>query len=281
MENQALDFGQTFKKIRQQRGFKLENFEYLGITKSALSRFERGTNSLDIDRLYTALDAMNVPLYEYEQFLIDFTHGHFDETYQEIRQAYYAKDTQKLEKLRKSSHDYHLKLAIKGLLIEFGLEDDFTRDERDHLLELFYETDEWGIYELSILSCVLSHFSRKRITSLLTELGNRTINYHHILHYRRRVVRLFLTGALGLIKLGAKDESYEAIQNARVFTHEDNFYSLQLCYFFEGMWKAKFRAGDEGLNQIRQALSIFETLGTEERTQFFRDIANRYLKKIY
>jgi transcriptional regulator with XRE-family HTH domain len=43
MENQANHFGETFKKIRQQRGFKLENFEYLGITKSALSRFERGT----------------------------------------------------------------------------------------------------------------------------------------------------------------------------------------------------------------------------------------------
>lgn len=69
-------YGETFLKLRKQKGFNLIYFEQLGISKSSLGKFERGESMLGFDKLTTALQVLSVTLGEYENLLNDFELGY-------------------------------------------------------------------------------------------------------------------------------------------------------------------------------------------------------------
>ncbi|WP_374286856.1 helix-turn-helix domain-containing protein [Lactococcus sp.] len=80
-------FGEAFKKARCKKGIKITSFKEIGLSKTALSRFERGEQSLDVDRFYYGLKLMDITFYEFEHTYLGKGLGGFEKQYIELYQA--------------------------------------------------------------------------------------------------------------------------------------------------------------------------------------------------
>ncbi len=58
-------FGETYKVFRESRKISLRDIENKGISRSQLSRFEKGETDLTITKFLIALEQINVPIEEF------------------------------------------------------------------------------------------------------------------------------------------------------------------------------------------------------------------------
>ena len=58
-------FGEIFKKFRESRGIRIKDVAKAVISKSQLSRFEKGQTDLTISKFMLILDEINMPIDEF------------------------------------------------------------------------------------------------------------------------------------------------------------------------------------------------------------------------
>ena len=147
-------YGETFLRLRKQKGFNLIFFEQLGISKSSLGKFERGESMLGFDKLTTALQVLSVTLGEYENLLNDFELDIHELLIQKIITAHALNQPQKMSELYQEAceiDEVYLALAIKG---EY---DSLTFDELGALIDYFENIEVWRDIDLSTLYLSLKH----------------------------------------------------------------------------------------------------------------------------
>lgn len=89
-------YGQTFKQLRTQKKIKLNHFENLGISSSALCKFENGYSMLKFEKLIPALEKLSITLHEYENFLNNWQDSKSDTLIQNVKTAVMINDLKAL-----------------------------------------------------------------------------------------------------------------------------------------------------------------------------------------
>ncbi|MFC4653093.1 hypothetical protein ACFO26_09275 [Lactococcus nasutitermitis] len=148
-EKFSKEYGGTFARLREQRRFLLTDFKEVGLSVSTLSRFENGEQILRYHQLDAGLELMKIEVGEFEYFTNGFESDYYIEICEQIEEANYRKNHEKLREIYKESTKYNqrlISLAIKNLLGEL------TALEKAEIRDELFEITEWSFFELSILS---------------------------------------------------------------------------------------------------------------------------------
>ena len=92
-------FGEIYKLFRESRKITLREIEHKGISRSQLSRFEKGETDLTITKFLLALEQINVPIEEFMFAANDFKRDHFYQLIDEVKQCFLKRNVAKLHKM--------------------------------------------------------------------------------------------------------------------------------------------------------------------------------------
>ena len=139
------EYGEKFRRLREQKGLSLSFFEKLGINKTNLSRFERGKTMMSFERIDMMLQEMNVSLAEYELVLNNFVLDFQEEFLDEIEKANFEFDEEKLHALYHEARDSGyilLALAAKSNI------EKLKKFEVDYVLQYLKKVKAHGYFDM-------------------------------------------------------------------------------------------------------------------------------------
>ena len=82
------DYGKKFKEVRIAKGFTLQEASSGVLTKSGLSKFERGETSLTFDKLKRILNNLSISIEEYDFYCRNTQLSDFDFFIEKVESAY-------------------------------------------------------------------------------------------------------------------------------------------------------------------------------------------------
>lgn len=258
-------YGRIFKKIRNQRRYPLSYFENVGISKSALAKFERGETMIGLDRATRALQEMGITLEEFEQLINDFTMDYYDEFLFEIEKADIAQKTEVLERLyiqAKTHGDYLLSLAVKGRLGVLETED------INEIVDTLTEIEYWGYFELSFFYFTMDDLSVKDIKKLMLDLFSVNTPGYRSFKYRHRLSQIGYRAIFIFTKRGYQEYARLFFDTCEPYHLE---YDVSLTHHRElviGFYIYKFIDREKGWKRINTILKIFEKTGEQELADY-------------
>ena len=153
--------GITLRKVRKGKQISLCSVANEHLSKSQISRFERGESEISCIRLINILDKLHITL---DEFLIlhnkDYTNGEsFANLVQYIRKQYSSQNINNIQSLLSDSSNYTLnsleKTMVKSILHTMDSSVIPSDDELLKLTDYLFKVEKWGYYEIILLgNCV-------------------------------------------------------------------------------------------------------------------------------
>ncbi|HHK6763498.1 TPA: Rgg/GadR/MutR family transcriptional regulator, partial [Streptococcus pneumoniae] len=153
--------GVTLRKIRKGKQISLCSVADEHLSKSQISRFERGESEISCIRLINILDKLHITL---DEFLIlhdeDYTKTEsFANLVQYIRKQYSSQNINNIQSLLSDSSNYTLnsleKTMVKSILHTMDSNVIPSDEELLQLTDYFFKVEKWGYYEIILLgNCV-------------------------------------------------------------------------------------------------------------------------------
>lgn len=161
MGNMKSKLGKTLRKIRKGKQISLCSIADSNLSKSQISRFERGESEISCIRLINILDKLHISL---DEFLIIHNNNStktesFVDLIQHIRKLYSSQKFDSIIKLLSNSSSYNLnsfeKTMVKSIL--YTINNNFAPSEEEllQLADYLFKVENWGYYEIILLgNCV-------------------------------------------------------------------------------------------------------------------------------
>lgn len=269
-------YGKKFKQIRTQKRLPLSFFQQVGVDKSDLSKFERGKQMMGFERIDAMLQLMDVSLAEYELIINNFVPDFQEAFLNEIDQADFSQNINKLKSLYEEAQDSGYLLLALAAKSRF---EQLNHSEIELVLERLYKVQEWGYFELSITYFVLDNLPTSAIQTLFNEFEQKNGNYYGIPKYSRRILQ---TAYRAIVILGKRKEKEFVNQiisatdkrsKSGIDIYIENLRRLTLgvnCYYFENQ--------EQGLAQIDKALELFKILEHEELADYYTKKIKNYIQ---
>lgn len=173
-------YGELYRRLRQGKKKSLNDIASVHVSKSFLSKFERGESEISFGRLIIILKALNVTLKEFSQ-LIDGSGEHVDmEAFIKDASIYYFTNDQKglttlIERENKyyqlSGDETHYHKYLVALTFLCDLKGELLpQEESQRISDYLFGLDYWGTYENIILATCLGTMNLQTTVLLTDEL---------------------------------------------------------------------------------------------------------------
>lgn len=270
-------YGTVFRDLRKQRGFKLTSFQENGISPASISNFENGKTRIAFDKLEVLLHIMSITLEEYLTYTDernDDTIFHHENLIQNIINTIFNDthsdfETYQLEAIH--LQEYFLYLALKGTKSPLKL------DELGELSDYLDKIKYWRIADLCTLYLSIDHLKPRQTTYILEGffMGEGHYSYSAELFFFHIVCHVISSLILTNNQENAKHFiNYLSYQNYEHHT----MYTRNLLCFIRGYWVAKFENHTKGINQLKNALDIFEKLESPTIAGYYRRLLDKFSK---
>lgn len=153
--------GKTLRKIRKGKNISLDSIADEHLSKSQISRFERGESEISCIRLLNLLNKLKVSAEEF--FALHNSQYNDKETFESlvifIRKQYTMKNFNNIKNLLSPKSIFPInsfeKTMIKSIIYSF---DSLIKPTKNELLELtdyLFKVENWGYYEIILLgNCI-------------------------------------------------------------------------------------------------------------------------------
>ena len=157
----SMILGETYRKIREEKGISISSLAGAEISKSQISRFELGETEISVFKLLYLLERIGVTL---EEFLLICNHyqpSDFNTLIASVKQAAYNEDSQALldmvekeiELFHRTNSHYHKLNAIFIESIVSGMDKNhqLSRQDASYLTNYLFSDENWVITKRSSL----------------------------------------------------------------------------------------------------------------------------------
>jgi Rgg/GadR/MutR family transcriptional activator len=269
-------YGKIFRQLREQKKLSLSHFDKMniGLSKSALGRFERGETVLPFDKVDLALQEMNVTLGEYEYLINDFSLDYQEELLSKIEEADFLEDEENLRKIYQEALENNHKLIAYSAKSCFK---SLEKLEQEEITDFLYEVDVWGYSEISILYFTISHLSKKEVSYLMKNFWQKNQHSLDIFKYRRRILQTAYRAIVYLSSKNYHDEADIIFQQCENQNRERDFFITILRSLAKSV--CIYNAGNKELAQIQlnEAFFIISKLGDDKLVNYYKTRYNHYL----
>lgn len=299
-----IDYGATFKRLREDKGLKIVDLEQPNISRSLIGKFESGQTRMSADRLDKLLADMGV---SHDEFL--FLGGDRSDNYIYTKlhemgvQTGEPKEMQQLEAMiTRSTNDLkHGRGGIGarfmrefGLMLKYGIDKETNEQFYDRVevkkhvkpaVDFLKQAETWGRIELDIFTLFYPGMSP---TDLLT-LGRLAIKRAHFYSQLRteqmRLVDIIYTAFNGLIYADIAGAAEMLALEESVMNGMDEFMTdlttqrLRLIYS-KGLLKMLQGDVEGGYTQAMSVVPAYEIAGMNKMSKFVKERAKLTRKEI-
>lgn len=262
--------GITLRKVRKGKQINLCSVADEHLSKSQISRFERGESEISCIRLINILDKLHITL---DEFLIlhneDYTNAElFANLVQYIRKQYSSHNIKNIAALLSDSSHYTLnsfeKTMIKSILHTMDSSIIPSNKELLQLTDYLFKVEKWGYYEITLLGNCVRTINYNSYFLLTKEMLNNYI-YSSLNKTNKRIVTQLAINCLILSvdKEKFSNCTYLITEIKALLDNELNFYEQTVFLYATGYFEFK-RHLDSGIEKMKQAIQVLDILGEDK-----------------
>lgn len=259
--------GITLRKVRKGKQISLCSVADEQLSKSQISRFERGESEISCIRLINILDKLHITL---DEFLIlhneDYINAElFANLVQYIRKQYSSHNIKNIAALLSDSSHYTLnsfdKTMIKSILHTMDSSIIPSNKELLQLTDYLFKVEKWGYYEITLLGNCVRTINYNSYFLLTKEMLNNYI-YSSLNKTNKRIVTQL---AINCLILSVDKEEFSnctclITEIKALLDNELNFYEQTVFLYATGYFEFK-RHLDSGIEKMKQAIQVLDILG--------------------
>ena len=277
--------GVTLRKVRKGKQISLCSVADEHLSKSQISRFERGESEISCIRLINILDKLHVTL---DEFLIlhddDYTNSEsFANLVQYIRKQYSSQSIDNIACLLSDTTNYTLdpleKTMVKSILHTMDSRIIPSDEELLQLTDYLFKVEKWGYYEIIIFGNCARTINYNSYFLLTKELLKNYI-YSSLNKTNKRMVTQL---AINCLILSIDEEkfsncSYLISEIKTLLDNEFNFYEQTVFLYATGYYEFK-RQLSSGIEKMKQAIQVFDILREDKLKLHYTDHFNKLVNK--
>ena len=262
--------GITLRKVRKGKQISLCSVADEHLSKSQISRFERGESEISCIRLINILDKLHITL---DEFLIlhdeDYTKTEsFANLVQYIRIQYSSQNINNIACLLSNTSNYNLnfieKTMVKSILHTMDSTIIPSDEELLQLTDYLFKVERWGYYEIILLGNCVRTINYNSYFLLTKEMLNNYI-YTSLNKTNKRIVTQLAINCLilSIDKENFSNCSYLIGEIKTLLDNELNFYEQTVFLYATGYFEFKRQSGT-GIEKMKQAIQVLDILGEDE-----------------
>ena len=269
--------GITLRKVRKGKQISLCSVADEHLSKSQISRFERGESEISCIRLINILDKLHITL---DEFLVlhneDYTNTElFANLVQYIRKQYSSQNIKNIAALLSDSSHYTLnsfeKTMIKSILHTMDSSIIPSNKELLQLTNYLFKVEKWGYYEITLLGNCVRTINYNSYFLLTKEMLNNYI-YSSLNKTNKRIVTQLAINCL-ILSVDKEEFSnctYLITEIKALLDNELNFYEQTVFLYATGYFEFK-RHSDSGVEKMKQAIQVLDILGEDKLKLHYTD----------
>ena len=277
--------GITLRKVRKGKQISLCSVADEHLSKSQISRFERGESEISCIRLINILDKLHITL---DEFLVlhneDYTNTElFANLVQYIRKQYSSQNIKNIAALLSDSSHYTLnsfeKTMIKSILHTMDSSIIPSDKELLQLTDYLFKVEKWGYYEITLLGNCVRTINYNSYFLLTKEMLNNYI-YSSLNKTNKRIVTQLAINCL-ILSIGKEEFSnctYLISEIKALLDNELNFYEQTVFLYATGYFEFK-RHSDSGIEKMKQAIQVLDILGEDKLKLHYTSHFNKLVNK--
>ena len=273
--------GKTLRKVRQGKQMSICSLADEYLSKSQISRFERGESEISCIRLINILDKLHVTL---DEFLIlhddDYTNSEsFANLVQYIRKQYSSQSIDNIACLLSDTTNYTLnpleKTMVKSILHTMDSRIIPSDEELLQLTDYLFNVEKWSYYEIILLANCVRTINYKSFYLLTKEMLNNHI-YSSLNKTNKRIVTQLAINCfiLSIDKEKFSNCSYLIDEIKELLDNELNFYEQTVFLYATGYYEFK-RQLSSGIEKMKQAIQVLDILGENKLKLHYTDHFNK------
>ncbi|HEL0578740.1 helix-turn-helix domain-containing protein [Streptococcus equi] len=277
--------GITLRKVRKGKQISLCSVADEHLSKSQISRFERGESEISCIRLINILDKLHITL---DEFLILHDQYYtktesFTNLVQYIRQQYSSQNINNIQSLLSDSSNYTLdsfeKTMVKSILHTMDSSIIPSDDELLQLTDYLFKVEKWGYYEIILLGNCVRTINYNSYFLLTKEMLNNYI-YSSLNKTNKRIVTQLAINCfiLSIDKEEYANCSYLIDEIKVLLDNELNFYEQTVFLYARGYFEFK-QQSDTGIEKMKQAIQVLDILGEDKLKLHYTDHFDELVNK--
>lgn len=277
--------GITLRTVRKGKQISLCSVADEHLSKSQISRFERGESEISCIRLINILDKLHITL---DEFLIlhdeDYTKTEsFANLVQYIRKQYSSQNINNIQSLLSAPSDYTLnsfeKTMVKSILYTMDSSVIPSDDELLQLTDYLFKVEKWGYYEIILLGNCVRTINYNIYFLLTKEMLNNYI-YSSLNKTNKRIVTQLAINCLILsIDIEEFTNCFYLIDEIKaLLDNELNFYEQTVFLYATGYYEFKLQSST-GIEKMKQAIKVLDILGEDKLKLHYTDHFNKLVNR--
>lgn len=277
--------GITLRTVRKGKQISLCSVADEHLSKSQISRFERGESEISCIRLINILDKLHITL---DEFLIlhdeDYTKTEsFANLVQYIRKQYSSQNINNIQSLLSAPSDCTLnsfeKTMVKSILYTMDSSVIPSDDELLQLTDYLFKVEKWGYYEIILLGNCVRTINYNIYFLLTKEMLNNYI-YSSLNKTNKRIVTQLAINCLILsIDIEEFTNCFYLIDEIKaLLDNELNFYEQTVFLYATGYYEFKLQSST-GIEKMKQAIKVLDILGEDKLKLHYTDHFNKLVNR--
>lgn len=284
-ENMKSKLGITLRKVRKGKQISICSVADEHLSKSQISRFERGESEISCIRLINILDKLHITL---DEFLIlhdeDYAKTEsFANLVHYIRKQYSVQNFDKIKTLLSNSSNYTLnhfeRTMVKSILHTVDSNVFPTDEELLQLTDYLFKVEKWGYYEIILLANCVRTINYKSCYLLTKEMLNNHI-FSSLNKTNKRIVSQLAINCfiLSIDKEEFSNCSYLIDKIKELLDNELNFYEQTVFLYATGYYEFKLQSST-GIEKMKQAIKVLDILGEDKLKLHYTDHFNKLVNR--
>lgn len=258
------NFGQTLRKIRKSKNISITQLEDSCLSKSQISRFERGESEISCIRLINLLNKLNVTIDEFISIHNNNMLPRFPTLINNIRKLYSRNDVESLKILLNANSKYTTNslenTMLKSLLYTLTPDISPSEEELLELTDYLFSVEIWGFYEMVLLGNCIRTLNYSTVFLLTKEMVK---NYHFSVNNKTNqilVTQLSINCLISSIDNEFFNNCQFLIKEIKDLLRDElNFYEETVFTYANGYYEHKLGLST-GKKKMEKSLEILELL---------------------
>lgn len=282
-------YGKTYRYLREAKAISLTEAAKNVVSKSFLSRFERGQSNIVFEKLYYLLLNINVSVEEFvyldNQKNKKFQPFHYDDTKDYMDEQSIETSTILLKhydeqwQTKHDQYNYVNFLKEKAILEKHHLSK-LTLSEKAFLYDYLFAIETWTHYEIRLYMSIVTLFEPLQsfyLTEQMIKNGSATVdvNWNH----QADLLYIILTTGLIMANTNQLIPLTRLIEQAHDLIHNEQYlYEKTELHFLEGLKLYLQNDYENAKKHIQETRHIFEVLHAKNLTALYEKRWCSFLK---
>ncbi|WP_415579176.1 helix-turn-helix domain-containing protein [Filibacter tadaridae] len=271
-------YGETVRRIREQKGYTMQQLAEGILSVSFLSKFERGESDISLSYIIRLLERLSLTFEEFFYLHDSVGPGELEHFFDKANEAYVNRDLEQLTQLRKIALD---KWEIHGLetfrcnLVMLGVYECIIRGEKttstgdslEFLYAYLFEVEIWGYYELRLYNSTMFLMPPEMVITLSKNAFEKSSRFGKLKKTDKTIIAI-LMNTLTYMMGGAVPyvEQYKVFLGylESLDIPEDDLYIRNTQLQIKGIYEIKIGNRVKGIDMVQKTISIFTDLGSNE-----------------